>query len=65
MQKIHPLGSSYAMIIPKAWFNAHGLKPEDIKELLIVADLDIRIVNPSHEEKVYKEVSEITKKVEF
>lgn len=64
MQKLHPQGSSHVMVIPKAWFKVHGIDPEKTKELLIVANRDIRIVNPDHEDKVYDEVSKITKDAE-
>lgn len=61
LQKIHPLGSSYAIVIPKDWFDANKINPETIEKLLIVADMDIRIVNPQHEKEVYEEIAKVTK----
>lgn len=64
MQKLHCQGASYTMVIPKVWLDAHGIDPEKTKQLLIVANRDIRIVNPNHEQEVYREVSKIVKDTE-
>jgi len=58
--KLNAHGSSYTIVIPKAWLEVHGIDPEKTDKLLIVANMDIRIVNPNHEDKVYEEVSKIT-----
>lgn len=64
-RKLHKIGSAYAIFIPLKWFQAHGLKPDEIQGLLITGDLDIRIVNPLHEKEVYDQVSGVTKKAEI
>lgn len=55
-------GRSYGICIPKEWFEVHGIDPETQDGLILVADLDIRIVNPKHEEEVYSDVSGIVKR---
>ena len=64
-RKIIKLSKAYYISIPKEWFEAQGIDPEEIKELLIVADKDIRVVNPEHEKEVYEEVSKIARKVKI
>ena len=64
--KLHKIGSAYAIFVPVKWFRANSLDPDEISEsegLLIVGDLDIRIVNPLNEEEVYDEVTAIARKV--
>jgi len=61
-RKVVSQGGSHYIAIPPDWFDAHGLDPDDL-ELLLVANKDIRIVNPVHEEEVYKEVTEIARNV--
>lgn len=56
-------GGSYYIALPQKWFEAHGLNPEDL-ELLLVANRDIRIVNPDYEGEVYEAVSKITEGAE-
>ena len=64
-QKLHAIGSSYAIIIPKKWFTVHNLDPKELNELLLVLDKDIRIVNPEHEAEVYEEVSRLAKEAKI
>ena len=61
-QRLVKLGGSRVITIPPEWFEANGIDPENL-ELLMVANKDIRIVNPIHEAEVYEEVSRITKNV--
>lgn len=63
-RKVLRIGGASYISIPPEWFKAHNLKPEDL-ELLLVADKDIRIVNPEHEKEVYDEVSKITRKAKI
>ena len=65
MRRVVKLGKSYYISIPKEWYEAHGLDLEKVSKILIIADKDIRIVNPEHEEEVYKEVSKIAKKAKI
>jgi hypothetical protein len=64
-RKILKIGASRYISIPPEWFEAHNINPDDLKELLIVADKDIRLVNPEHEEEIYEEVTKIARKVKF
>lgn len=63
-RKVLKLGGSRVITIPPEWFEAHGLDPDDL-ELLMVADTDIRIVNPINEEQVYDEVSKTTRRIKY
>lgn len=65
MRKILKIGSSYYISIPKEWCESHGLNLERMDKILIIADKDIRIVNPEHEDEVYEEVSKLAKKVKI
>ena len=57
------LGTSYMLTLPKEWLRNHGITPKKGDQLLIVADKDIRIVNPEHEEAVYDEVTKIARNI--
>ena len=46
--------STRTIAIPIGWFRAHDLDPDKVKELLVVANEDIRIVNPRNEDDVHK-----------
>jgi len=59
-RKVVKIGNSRYINIPPEWFKAHGLNPNGL-ELVIVADKDIRIVNPEHEAEVYREVTKIAR----
>lgn len=59
MQKLHHPGSSYSIIIPREWFEAHDIDPKKIKTLLLIANEDIRIINPTHEAQIYDEITKI------
>lgn len=59
-RKVVKQGGSRYIAIPLEWFEANSLDPDNL-ELLMVANKDIRIVNPNHELEVYKEISRITK----
>lgn len=59
-RKVVKQGGSRYIAIPLGWFEANKLDPDNL-ELLVVADSDIRIVNPEHEASVYAEISRITK----
>ena len=61
-RKVVKQGGSHYIALPPALFEAHGLNPNDL-DFLIVANKDIRIVNPEHEEQVYREVTKITRDV--
>lgn len=63
--KLTKIGGSFYIPIPKGWFETHNLDSDNLQELLVVANRDIRIVNPVHEEEVYKEISKIVKKVKI
>lgn len=59
-RKVLKLGGSRVITIPPEWFEAHGLDPDDL-ELLMVADMDIRIINPCNEGGVYDDVTKTVK----
>lgn len=59
-RKVVKQGGSRYIAIPPEWFEANGLNPDNL-ELLMVADKDIRIVNPDNEAEVYAEISRITR----
>ena len=59
-RKVVKQGGSRYIAIPLGWFEANNLDPDNL-DLLIVANKDIRIVNPEHEAAVYAEISRITK----
>jgi hypothetical protein len=59
-RKVVKQGGSRYIAIPLGWFEANSLDPDNL-DLLIVANKDIRIVNPEHEAAVYAEISRITK----
>jgi len=59
-RKVVKQGGSRYIAIPLEWFEANNLNPDNL-ELLMVANKDIRIVNPDHEAEVYAEISRITK----
>lgn len=64
-RKVFAQGSSAYISLPPEWFRAHNIKmPEKGKpiELVIVADCDIRIVNPKKSPKIYDEVTKIVSK---
>lgn len=66
-RRLHKIGAGYAIFIPKKWFRAHDLDPDEIVRgngLLMMGNLDIRVVNPLHEAKVYKAISKTTKEAE-
>lgn len=63
-KRILKIGRSYYISIPKEWLEAHDIElpgKDTHTELLMVADKDIRIVNPEHVADVYKEVSKVVK----
>ena len=60
-RKIIKIGSSWYISIPPEWFKEHEIDPQKVKELLIVADEDIRLVNPNREDEIYREVTRIVR----
>ena len=60
---LYKLGRSYAITIPSAWFKAHNIDPNELSQLLLVANHDIRVVNPDHDAEVYDEVTRIARDV--
>lgn len=62
-RSISRMGRSHGITLPAEWFEVHGIDPEKVDELLVIANKDIRIVNPDHEEQVYKEVTKIARDV--
>ena len=63
-RKLVKIGGSHYIGIPKKWLDAHNIDPEKGTELLMVANKDIRIVNPENEDEVYKDVTKITKEAD-
>jgi len=61
-RKVFKVGNSHCITIPPEWFKAHKLDPDDL-QLVLVADKDIRIVNPEHETEVYDGVTKIAREV--
>jgi len=59
-RKVIKLGSTRYISIPSEWFKAHNIDPDKL-ELLMIADKDIRIMNPEHEAEVYDEVTKIAR----
>jgi len=66
-RRLVKVGGSYYISIPKAWLDAHNINPDEEEDpkLLMVANKDIRIVNPVHEDEVYKDVTKITKEADI
>lgn len=64
-QSIKKIGGSTYILVPPEWLKGNDIDPEKIKELLVVADKDMRVVNPTHENEIYEEVTGITKKVKI
>ena len=62
-RKIAKMGRSLGITLPHEWFRVHGIDPDKVDELLVIANMDIRIVNPEHEAEVYKEVTKIARDV--
>ena len=62
-RKIAKMGRSHGITIPAEWFKVHGIDPSKCEELLVIANKDIRIVNPDHEGQIYKEVTKIARDV--
>ncbi|MFH1327545.1 MAG: hypothetical protein ABIH76_01635 [Candidatus Bathyarchaeota archaeon] len=62
-QSIKKIGGSTYILVPPEWLKGNEINPENVKELLVVADKDMRVVNPEHEKEVYDEVTGITRRV--
>lgn len=62
-RKIAKMGRSFGITLPHEWFRVHGIDPNKVSELLVIANNDIRIVNPEHEAEVYAEVTKIARDV--
>ena len=60
--KLQKLGKAIYVPIPKAWFKAHRLNPDDIKELLMCADKNILICHPSEVRRIVKSLSKLITK---
>ena len=60
--KLQCVGSGYTLSVPKDWFRAHDIDPDKIEDLLVVANRDIRIVNPKYEDDVHQEGHRIADK---
>ncbi len=63
-RKVVKQGGSRYIGIPLEWFEANNIDPNNLK-LLIVANKDIRIVNPDNEAEVYAEISRITREAKI
>jgi len=61
-QRIHPFGASWLIAIPKLWFKSHGIDPEKTRELVVIADQDVRIVNPKYETEVHKDIHRLVER---
>ena len=56
-RKIIKMGAyTRGITLPSEWFNIHGIDPDILRELLIIVDQDIRIVNPEFVEAAYREL---------
>lgn len=55
--KLHRLGGGYAIFIPKDWFEAHGIDPEEVDSLLISANRHVVIHNPRDVKQEYRKHS--------
>lgn len=64
-RKVARQGGSILISIPKDWFEAHGIDMKKIRFLLMVANSDIRIVNPKKEKEIANEVSKLVKLGEY
>ena len=66
-QRVHKIGRSYYILLPKEWLKSHDILPsEDEKlKLLMVANRDIRIVNPNHTKEVYDHITKVVKDVKI
>jgi antitoxin component of MazEF toxin-antitoxin module len=59
--KLHNIGGSYALIIPREWFEAHGIDPSKLDKLPVMASEDFVIRNPKATERLYEMVSRAVK----
>lgn len=61
-RKVRRQGGSYYISLPPEWFRCHGIalpdKGQDI-ELIIAANSDIRIMNPSKHKEIYDSITKI------
>ena len=64
-RKIHKVGRAIMISLPKEWFKAHNIDPDKVEELIVVANRDIRIVNPQDADEVYKEISEMVRRAKL
>lgn len=61
-RKIQKLGGGYYLSIPSGWFKSHRLKPERLRELLVVADRNILIVHPGDIGKITRGIEVLISK---
>lgn len=62
-RKLNKQGGSYMISIPKEWMEHHGLTGQ--KQLLVVANKDIRIVHPDSEKDIDLALHELVKKGDY
>ena len=63
-RKCVKIGGSLYISIPKEWLEANNLKEANIEKLLVIANKDIRIVNPERREEVYIKVTKMVEEAE-
>lgn len=60
-RKLLKVGNSYAVSIPPGWLKTHDIDPEEIEDLVILANDDIKILNPESEPEAMKKFRELMK----
>lgn len=58
-RKLLRVGNSYAVSIPTDWLDAHDLEPEEIEDLTVIANDDVKILNPESESELMKKFEEL------
>jgi len=61
-RRVVKIGRSFYISLPPEWLETIG---KEIETLLVIADKDIRIVNPEHRDEVYEEVSKIVREAKI
>lgn len=60
-RKLLKVGNSNAVSIPPSWFAAHDIDPEEIEDLTLIADDDIKILNPKNESEAMEKFEDLMK----
>jgi len=69
-KRLQKISQGYYIAIPKDWFKAHNINPDEVEELLLIGDTHLVVVNPKQKDqfirefyqKTSEEVKELIKK---